>query len=88
MFVILVYDIEEKRVQKVHKICKKYLTWIQNSVFEGEITDADFRMLKNELVRVIDRNYDSIVIYKFKTRMYFSRENLGAKSPSSDDMFF
>ncbi len=88
MFVILVYDIEEKRVQKVHKICKKYLTWIQNSVFEGEITEADLKMLKNELMKVIDRDYDSIIIYKFKTRMHFDRENLGVKAPSGDDMFF
>ena len=34
MFVILVYDVGEKRVAKVLKICRKYLTWVQNSVLE------------------------------------------------------
>ncbi len=88
MFVILVYDIEESRVQKVHKICKKYLTWIQNSVFEGEITMADLRMLKQELKDVMDLSYDSVVIYKFKTRIHFEREDLGVKAPSDDDIIF
>lgn len=40
MFVILTYDVGEKRVNRVRKTLKKYLTWTQNSVFEGQITDA------------------------------------------------
>ena len=51
MFVILVYDIGEKRVQKVLKTCRKYLYWVQNSVFEGDISNADFVKLKAELRR-------------------------------------
>ena len=39
MYIILVYDIGEKRVAKMLKLCRRYLNWIQNSVFEGEITD-------------------------------------------------
>ena len=38
MYVIVVYDIGEKRVAKMLKLCRQYLNWIQNSVFEGEIT--------------------------------------------------
>ncbi|RLF26103.1 MAG: CRISPR-associated endonuclease Cas2, partial [Thermoplasmata archaeon] len=40
MFVILVYDAGERRVQKFHRICRRYLTWVQLSVFEGELTGA------------------------------------------------
>ncbi len=36
----LTYDIEEKRVNKVRKILKKYLSWIQNSIFEGELSEG------------------------------------------------
>ena len=36
MYIILVYDVSEKRVFKVLKIARKYITWIQNSVLEGE----------------------------------------------------
>ena len=35
MFVVLVYDVKQERVGKVLKICRKYLTHVQNSVFEG-----------------------------------------------------
>lgn len=38
MYVLIAYDVDAKRVAKVHKVLKKYLTWTQNSLFEGEIT--------------------------------------------------
>ena len=48
MFVIMVYDVNQKRVAKVLKIARKYLNWVQNSVLEGEITDAKYEKLKVE----------------------------------------
>ena len=45
MYLILVYDIGEKRVGKMLKLCRKYLNWIQNSVFEGEITEVKLKEL-------------------------------------------
>lgn len=77
MFVIMVYDVGEKRVQKVLKISRKYLYWVQNSVFEGEITNANYIKLKAELKKIIDENYDSILFYTFRTTKYTSRENIG-----------
>ena len=47
---ILVYDINEKRVTKVLKTCRKYLYWVQNSVFEGEISPAKLEKLKLDLI--------------------------------------
>lgn len=77
MFVIMVYDIGEKRVQKVLKTARKYLYWVQNSVFEGEITNANYIKLKAELRKIIDEDYDSILFYTFRTTKYSKRENLG-----------
>lgn len=54
MFVILVYDVGQKRVAKALKTCRKYLYWVQNSVFEGDITEANLTKLKIELLNVID----------------------------------
>ena len=88
MFIILVYDANEKRVQKFHKTCKKYLTWVQKSVFEGEITDANLRLLKDELKEIMDDKEDSVLIYKFRTKKYYERESIGVKKPSHEDMFF
>ena len=62
MFVILVYDVDQKRVAKVLKKCREYLFWVQNSVFEGELTEMKLRQLKRELKAIIDDEYDSVII--------------------------
>lgn len=77
MLVILVYDIGEKRVGKILKIARKYLYHVQNSVFEGEISEANLKMLKKELFKKIDKEEDSIIIYKFRTTKYYDREIYG-----------
>ena len=84
MFLIMVYDIEEKRVGKVLKIARKYLTWVQNSVLEGEIRKAAYERLKVELKNTIDEEADSVIFYKFRTRMYTDRETMGIKKGGED----
>lgn len=79
MFVILVYDVNPKRDAKVLKTCREYLTWVQNSVFEGEITESKMRILINRLRSIIDREEDSVVVYKFESTRYSSREILGLR---------
>jgi len=77
MYIITVYDINEKRVNKVLKICRKYLIWIQNSVLEGEITKAKYEKLKIEINDVIHKDEDSVVFYILRDTKYSSREILG-----------
>ncbi len=86
MFVILVYDVEQKRVAKVLKTCRKYLYWVQNSVFEGEITEANLIKLKTELMGIIDEEKDSIIIYRFRTTKYSAVEIIGIQK-GGQDMF-
>lgn len=74
MFVILVYDIGEKRVGKILKITRKYLYRVQNSVFEGEISEANLKMLKKELFGKMNKKEDSLIIYKFRSMKYYERE--------------
>jgi len=88
MFVILVYDVKEERVQKLHKLCKRYLTWVQNSVFEGEITEGNFIKLIKDIDKIIDKNYDSVLIYKFRTKNYYERQEIGINKPSHEDFIF
>lgn len=54
MYVILYYVFGEKRVAKALKICRKYLTHVQNSVFEGEVTQANYKKLVTELRKKMD----------------------------------
>lgn len=77
MYVLIVYDIGEKRVNKVLKLCRRYLDWVQNSVFEGEITKANLERLKSQLKHLIETEEDSIRIYKLRTENGFNLEILG-----------
>lgn len=77
MYLILTYDIEQERVGKVLKICRKYLNWVQNSVLEGEITLAKLEKLKLELQRTIEKSKDSIRFYILKDKSLLDLEILG-----------
>ena len=61
MFVILVYDVKTKRNNKILKTCRKYLRHVQKSVFEGNLTEAKLKRLKNELKKISNEKEDSII---------------------------
>jgi CRISPR-associated protein Cas2 len=86
MFVILVYDFEKKRVAKALKIARKYLYWVQNSVFEGEISEANYVKLKTELANIMDPDIDSVVFYTFRTQKYSKREEMGLRKGGEDNI--
>ena len=77
MFSIIVYDVSIKRVSKVCQFLRQYLNWIQNSVFEGEITESQFFTIKEKLKEIIDKNEDSIIIYLFISEKILKKEHLG-----------
>lgn len=79
---LMIYDIGEKRVNKVLKVGRKYLNWVQNSVLEGELSPAVFEKLKSEVKKKIKEDYDSVIFYSWRTERYTNREILGKeKSP-------
>ena len=80
MFIILIYDVESKRCGKILKICRKYLSWVQNSVLEGEISEANIKKLKLELDKIIHSDKDSVVLYNFRTLNYSKREVIGIEN--------
>lgn len=84
MFVILVYDINQKRVSKVMKICRKYLVHVQKSVFEGEITEARLKHMKAELKEVVSAEVDTICIYCMETMRYMWKEEIGLQIKNSN----
>ncbi len=85
MFVIMVYDVNVKRVAKALKISRKYLHWVQNSVFEGEITQAKFVKLKNELKDLINEEEDSVIFYILRTTSYTKREIIGLEKGGEEN---
>lgn len=76
-YAFLFYDVGEKRVQKVFKICKKYLSHYQKSVFRGEMTPARFIALRTELKTVINEEEDFICIIKLMNDNVFGEEVIG-----------
>lgn len=84
MFVIVVYDINVKRVTKVLKTCRKYLYWVQNSVLEGEISKANLVKLKTELSEIVNEKEDSVIFYIFRSKKYSTREIMGIQKGGED----
>ena len=82
MYIIIVYDINVERVNKVKSFLRQHIFWIQNSVFEGEVTESEFEDIYKGLIEIIDEETDSIIIYKVRMEELVNREVLGIeKSP-------
>lgn len=82
MYVIITYDVAEKRVGKVCKKLREYLDWTQNSVFEGEITQGKLAQCMSELEKIINKEEDSIYLYQIKNprnlkKIVYGRDKFG-----------
>ena len=84
MYVIAVYDVGEKRVGKMLKLCRKYLNWIQNSVFEGEITEAKLMELQYRALEIMDEEKDSLILFKTRQEKWLDKEIIGNERQSLD----
>lgn len=83
MYIILVYDIGEKRVAKMLRLCRCYLNWIQNSVFEGEITEVKLEELKIRSKEIMKEN-DSLIIFKSRDQKWLEKEIVGEERNTLD----
>jgi len=77
MYVIIVYDIEQERVARVCKYLRQFLSWVQNSVFEGELTKAQITQVKSGLSSIMNSGRDSVIIYIMRDAKWMERETLG-----------
>lgn len=85
MYIILVYDCGEKRVGKMLKLCRKYLSWIQNSVFEGDITEVKLKELKIKAQDIMDEEEDSLIIFSSRNQKWLDKEIIGKERSSIDN---
>lgn len=84
MYIVLVYDVSQaengaRRWSRIFKICKKYLTHIQNSVFEGELSKGQLAQLQKELKEYIHKELDSVIIFKSRQEKWLDKEFWGRK---------
>jgi CRISPR-associated protein Cas2 len=85
MYILLVYDIKENRVTKVLKYLRGYLNWVQNSVFEGELTNAKFYKMKQGLENIIVTDEDSILVYTARDKKWLSKTVIGIEKKEIDN---
>jgi len=86
MYIIIVYDVSVERVSKVCNFLRSYLSWVQNSVFEGEITDSQFMRIENGLKNIIDENIDSIRIYIMRIKDVMNVKTLGIEKANLNNI--
>jgi len=95
MLVLITYDVSviaeggQKRLRKISKTCLDYGMRVQNSVFECEVTPAQFVILKNELMDIFNPEEDSLRFYMLGKKGRQKVEHVGAKSvvdPNKDTL--
>ncbi len=79
LYVIIVYDVGEERVNKVRIYLKQYLNWVQNSVLEGELTESEYRKIMSGLREIINESLDHVICYKSRDRRYLNVDEIGTK---------
>jgi CRISPR-associated protein Cas2 len=85
MLVLITYDVQtssqggSKRLRKVAKACQNYGQRVQNSVFECIVDSAQLTSLKLELSSLIDKEKDSLRIYRLGNNYKSKVEHIGAK---------
>jgi len=88
----MIYDIVmdkegQKTLRNVFKISKKYLTHIQKSVFEGNLSELEYIKLKSELLRYIRKDKDSVIVFKGRSEKWLDKEFLGLVDDKTSNFF-
>lgn len=69
MYILIAYDVDTtskdgaRRLRNVAKACMDYGQRVQNSVFECEVTEVQYSLLKERIKGIIDMSIDSIRFY-------------------------
>ncbi|MCD8157620.1 MAG: CRISPR-associated endonuclease Cas2 [Clostridiales bacterium] len=89
MYIILVYDIKTddkgiKILSKPFKTCKKYLNHIQNSVFEGDLSEGQLLKLKLKLNQIIRQTEDSVIVFSGRNKKWLDKDFWGKTEDNTD----
>ena len=91
MYIIAMYDIStetkagQKRLRHIFKLFKKYFIRIQNSVFEGELTNAKFEEMKLKANDIIDKKVDSVIFFKSRDIKWMDKDICGFQKDDTDN---
>lgn len=85
MMILVTYDVSFKnddgprRLRKMARLCQVYGQRAQYSVFEIEVDMAQWTVLKDQLIRVMDPEEDSLRFYYLGNNWERRVEHMGAK---------
>lgn len=85
MFVLVSYDVATdkeggaRRLRRVAKACQNYGQRVQYSVFECIVDPAQWAILRDRLIREIDKDKDSLRFYFLGSNWRHRVEHVGAK---------
>ncbi len=85
MLILITYDVNtqdaagRKRLRRVAKCCVNYGVRVQNSVFECIADAAQWRVLKEKLLKEIDEKSDSLRFYYLGDSKKAKVEHYGAE---------
>ena len=73
----MVYDVGVERINGVRQFLRQYLKWVQNSAFEGELSEGELEKVKVGLKRRIREDADSILFYVASSQKWIRKDVLG-----------
>ena len=68
MFVLIAYDVSERRTEKYRKLLSRYLMNAQFSVFLGDLTDVKYAELQHDLRRLLHEQDRVLVVSTLNRR--------------------
>ncbi len=86
MYILVTYDVDttsetgKKRLRKVARICQNYGQRVQNSVFECEVTEVQYIILKDTIKDIIDDSLDSVRFYHINKNKSRNIDRLGKET--------
>lgn len=86
MYILVTYDVDttdklgQKRLRKVSKACLDYGQRVQNSVFECELTEDQYCLLKERISNIIDKSTDNVRFYHLNRNESRRVEILGVET--------
>ena len=93
MLVLVTYDVctadsdGVKRLRRVAQKCLDYGQRVQNSVFECDVSSAEFKVLQHSLEQLIDLEKDSLRFYNIGKTYENKITHIGCKSSYDPEGF-
>ena len=83
---IVAYDVGIERVNKVKAFLRMHLTWIQNSLFEGEVSESRKLKVMQGVKELANQDKDAVVFYLFPNKKALERSIIGIEKGSPDEV--